>query len=263
MPPNNKRRAVSLVKTILQDILHSPSLDDFKDAPHSTLRALPAFDVRAPVPLAGPTSWQALVSDGKPQKDRRVCSSSAVAVARGGSTRHWVLSDVRAERWDDQVYDTSVEFESWNDGMQKELKEPVGIFATFGVIDKPIDPPIGAGSTRPSTCQPPTRRNEDSQGHSQMLLAGPQNKSTICCIGVASAAAELLCWYSLVDMCPSRTTLSVLWGAFYLHQGLHVRLEWKSNGDRGKSFAVLTDKESSLIGQKGTSRIASLRLRHE
>ncbi|KAE9313740.1 hypothetical protein PF008_g19657 [Phytophthora fragariae] len=156
MPPNNKRRAVSLVKTILQDILHSPSLDDFKDAPHSTLRALPAFDVRAPVPLAGPTSWQALVSDGKPQKDRRVCSSSAVAVARGGSTRHW-------------VYDTSVEFESWNDGMQKELKEPVGIFATFGVIDKPIDPPIGAGSTRPSTCQPPSTCCQKKRGQSGTL----------------------------------------------------------------------------------------------
>ncbi|KAE9072137.1 hypothetical protein PF002_g26105 [Phytophthora fragariae] len=74
-----------------------------------------------------------------------------------------------------------------------------------------------------------------------MLLAGPQNKSSICCIGGASAAAERCVGTRAVDMCPSRTTLSVLWGAFYLHQGLQVRLEWKSNGDRGKSFAVLTD----------------------
>ncbi|KAE8961993.1 hypothetical protein PR003_g30977 [Phytophthora rubi] len=111
---------------------------------------------RAPVPLAGPTSWQALVSYGKSQKERRVLvfgSSSGTGWIAEALGAEW--SDVRAERLDDQVYDSSVEFESWNDGMQKELKEPVGIFATFGVTDKPIDPPIGAGSTRPSTCQPP------------------------------------------------------------------------------------------------------------
>ncbi|KAE9116766.1 hypothetical protein PF006_g18966 [Phytophthora fragariae] len=203
MPPNNKRRAVSLVKTILQDILHSPSLDDFKDAPHSTLRALPAFDVRAPVPLAGPTSWQALVSDGKPQKDRRVCSSSAVAVARGGSTRHWVLSQKKRGQ-----SGTLTNAASWT---PKQIYNLLYRLARL----------LNVWASARACCA---------------IVA------FFVAFGVASAAAELLCWYSLVDMCPSRTTLSVLWGAFYLHQGLHVRLEWKSNGDRGKSFAVLTDK---------------------
>ncbi|KAE9291329.1 hypothetical protein PR003_g25064 [Phytophthora rubi] len=37
-------------------ILTSVYDDAMQHAPHSTLRALPAFDERAPVPLAGPTS---------------------------------------------------------------------------------------------------------------------------------------------------------------------------------------------------------------
>ncbi|EGZ12575.1 hypothetical protein PHYSODRAFT_304167 [Phytophthora sojae] len=60
--------------------------------------------------------------------------------------------DYTKEKWSevleahsvDLIYDCDFEAGSWNVEAQKVLKEQTGIFVTIGVIDKPVDSPIGA-----------------------------------------------------------------------------------------------------------------------
>ncbi|ETP55283.1 hypothetical protein F442_00166 [Phytophthora nicotianae P10297] len=135
------------------------------------------FNEAAGVPLAGQTSWQALVTYGKLQKGQRVlilggssgtglfaiqiakalgaevvatCSHRNVELVKSlgadqvidYTSAKW--SEVLAEHSVDLIYDCGVESQSWNDAAQKVLKEQTGIFVTIGVIDKPIESPIGA-----------------------------------------------------------------------------------------------------------------------
>ncbi|EGZ12576.1 hypothetical protein PHYSODRAFT_355221 [Phytophthora sojae] len=135
------------------------------------------FNEAAGVPLAGQTSWQALVTYGKLQKGQRVlvlggssgtglfaiqiakalgaeviatCSHRNVELVKSLGADQVIdytsdkWSDVLAEHSVDLVYDCGVESQSWNDAAQKVLKEQTGIFVTIGVIDKPIESPIGA-----------------------------------------------------------------------------------------------------------------------
>ncbi|KAF4028599.1 Zinc-binding dehydrogenase [Phytophthora infestans] len=116
------------------------------------------FNEAAGVPLAGQTSWQGLVTYGKLQKGQRVLILGGstgtglfaiqIAKALGAgqvidyANAKW--SEVLAEHSVDLIYDCGVESQSWNDAAQKVLKEQTGIFVTIGMIDKPIESPIGA-----------------------------------------------------------------------------------------------------------------------
>ncbi|KAG2791271.1 hypothetical protein PC112_g24308 [Phytophthora cactorum] len=135
------------------------------------------FNEAAGVPLAGQTSWQALVTYGKLQKGQRVlilggssgtglfaiqiakalgaevvatCSHRNVELVKSLGADQVIdytntkWSEVVAEHSVDLIYDCGVESQSWNDAAQKVLKEKTGIFVTIGVIDKPIESPIGA-----------------------------------------------------------------------------------------------------------------------
>ncbi|KAG6584710.1 putative alcohol dehydrogenase [Phytophthora cinnamomi] len=123
------------------------------------------------------TSWQAIHTYGKLQKDQRVliiggssgtgtfaiqiakavgaqvittCSRRNVELVKSlGADR---VIDYTKEKWSevldehsiDLIYDCDFEASSWNVEAQKVLKEQTGIFVTIGVIDKPVDSPIGA-----------------------------------------------------------------------------------------------------------------------
>ncbi|KAF4041846.1 Zinc-binding dehydrogenase [Phytophthora infestans] len=135
------------------------------------------FNEAAGVPLAGQTSWQGLATYGKPQKGQRVlilggssgtglfaiqiakalgaevvatCSHRNVKLVKSLGADQVIdytnakWSEVRAEHSVDLIYDCGVESQSWNDAAQKVLKEQTGIFVTIGMIDKPIESPIGA-----------------------------------------------------------------------------------------------------------------------
>ncbi|KAL3662302.1 hypothetical protein V7S43_012629 [Phytophthora oleae] len=135
------------------------------------------FQEAAGVPLAGQTSWQALVTYGKLQKGQRVlilggssgtglfaiqiakalgaevittCSHRNVELVKSLGADQVIdytkekWSDVVAEHSVDLIYDCGVESQSWNDAAQKVLKEQTGIFVTIGVIENPIESPIGA-----------------------------------------------------------------------------------------------------------------------
>lgn len=136
-----------------------------------------SFVEAAGVPLAGQTSWQALVTYGKLQKGQRVlilggssgtglfaiqiakalgaevvatCSHRNVELVKSLGADQVV--DYTQQKWEDVVpahsidlvYDCGVESQSWNDAAQKVLKEQSGIFVTIGVINEPIESPIGA-----------------------------------------------------------------------------------------------------------------------
>ncbi|KAI9988364.1 hypothetical protein PInf_021763 [Phytophthora infestans] len=135
------------------------------------------FNEAAGVPLAGQTSWQGLVTYGKLQKGQRVlilggstgtglfaiqiakalgaevvatCSHRNVELVKSLGADQVIdytnakWSEVLAEHSVDLIYDCGVESQSWNDAAQKVLKEQTGIFVTIGMIDKPIESPIGA-----------------------------------------------------------------------------------------------------------------------
>ncbi|KAG1701938.1 hypothetical protein DVH05_010428 [Phytophthora capsici] len=135
------------------------------------------FNEAAGVPLAGQTSWQALVTHGKLQKGQRVlilggssgtglfaiqiakalgaevlatCSHRNVELVKSLGADQVIdytkekWSDVVAEHSVDLIYDCGVESQSWNDAAQKVLKEQTGIFVTIGMIENPIESPIGA-----------------------------------------------------------------------------------------------------------------------
>ncbi|RLN61130.1 hypothetical protein BBJ29_009630 [Phytophthora kernoviae] len=135
------------------------------------------FNEAAGVPLAGQTSWQALVTYGKLQAGQRVLilggSSGtgifAIQMAKAlgaevittSSFRNTELvkslgadqvidytketwSEVLTEHSVDLIYDCGVEPASWNDAAQKVLKKQSGIFVTILTVDKPIESPIGA-----------------------------------------------------------------------------------------------------------------------
>ncbi|KAL4156254.1 hypothetical protein PRNP1_005285 [Phytophthora ramorum] len=136
-----------------------------------------SWNEAASVPLAGQTSWQALVTYGKLQKGQRVlilggssgtgvfaiqiakalgaevittCSHRNVELVKSlgadqivdYTTDKW--SDVLAAHSVDLIYDCGMEPASWNDAAQKVLKEKTGIFVTILTVDKPIESPIGA-----------------------------------------------------------------------------------------------------------------------
>ncbi|OWZ00377.1 Alcohol dehydrogenase [Phytophthora megakarya] len=131
----------------------------------------------AGVPLAGQTSWQALVTYGKLQQGQRVlilggssgtgvfaiqiakalgaevittCSGRNVELVKSLGADQIVdytkekWSEVLAEHSIDLIYDCGMEPASWNDAAQKVLKEKTGIFVTILTVDKPIESPIGA-----------------------------------------------------------------------------------------------------------------------
>ncbi|KAL3662294.1 hypothetical protein V7S43_012621 [Phytophthora oleae] len=130
----------------------------------------------AGVPLAGQTSWQAIHTYGKLQKDQRMLiiggSSGtgvfAIQIAKAAgaeviatcSARNVELVkslgadqviDYTKEKWNevladhsvDLIYDCGYEAASWNAEAQKILKEQTGIFVTIGV-DSPVESAIGA-----------------------------------------------------------------------------------------------------------------------
>ncbi|KAG3124825.1 hypothetical protein PI124_g23098 [Phytophthora idaei] len=136
-----------------------------------------SWNEAAGVPLAGQTSWQALVTYGKLQKGQRVlilggssgtgvfaiqiakalgaevittCSARNVELVKSLGADQVVdytkekWSEVLAEHSIDLIYDCGMEPASWNDVAQKVLKEKTGIFVTILPIDKPIESPIGA-----------------------------------------------------------------------------------------------------------------------
>ncbi|GMF36416.1 unnamed protein product [Phytophthora lilii] len=136
-----------------------------------------SWNEAAGVPLAGQTSWQALVTYGKLQKGQRVlilggssgtgvfaiqiakalgaevittCSARNVELVKSLGADQIVdytkekWSDVLAEHSVDLIYDCGMEPASWNDAAQKVLKEKTGIFVTILTIEKPIESPIGA-----------------------------------------------------------------------------------------------------------------------
>ncbi|KAF1781981.1 hypothetical protein PC129_g20636 [Phytophthora cactorum] len=136
-----------------------------------------SWNEAAGVPLAGQTSWQALVTYGKLQKGQRVlilggssgtgvfaiqiakalgaevittCSARNVELVKSLGADQVVdytkekWSEVLAEHSIDLIYDCGMEPASWNDVAQKVLKEKTGIFVTILTIDKPIESPIGA-----------------------------------------------------------------------------------------------------------------------
>ncbi|EGZ24343.1 hypothetical protein PHYSODRAFT_325466 [Phytophthora sojae] len=111
-----------------------------------------SWNEAAGVPLAGQTSWQALVTYGKLQKGQRV-------LILGGSSGTGVFGIQIAKALGAEVITTcshrNVELvkslgadqiinytkEKWSD---KVLKEKTGIFVTILTVDKPIESPIGA-----------------------------------------------------------------------------------------------------------------------
>ncbi|KAE9131730.1 hypothetical protein PF007_g4012 [Phytophthora fragariae] len=111
----------------------------------------------AGVPLAGQTSWQALVTYGKLQEGQRVLilggSSGtglfAIQIAKAldaevvATCSHRNVELVKSLGADQVIYYTS---DKWSDVLaeHKVLKEQTGIFVTIGVIDKLIESPIGA-----------------------------------------------------------------------------------------------------------------------
>eukprot|EP00644_Phytophthora_capsici_P000410 jgi/Phyca11/100452/e_gw1.4.786.1 len=134
------------------------------------------FNEAAAVPMAGLTSYQALVKLGQLQADQRVLilgGSSAtgqfaiqIAKALGAevittaSPRNLELVkslgvdqvvDYTSEKWGsvlaehsvDLIYDCGVEPESWATDAQKVLKHK-GKFVTIGMAPKPVDSAIGA-----------------------------------------------------------------------------------------------------------------------
>ncbi|KAI9916001.1 hypothetical protein PsorP6_006922 [Peronosclerospora sorghi] len=136
-----------------------------------------SWNEAAGVPLAGETSWQALVTYGKLQKGQRVlilggssgtgvfgiqiakaigaevittCSHRNVDLVKSLGADEVIdytkekWSDVVAEHSVDLVYDCGMEPASWNDAAQKVLKEKTGIFVTILTIKDPIPSPIGA-----------------------------------------------------------------------------------------------------------------------
>ncbi|KAG6584581.1 putative alcohol dehydrogenase [Phytophthora cinnamomi] len=136
-----------------------------------------SWNEAAGVPLAGQTSWQALVTYGKLQKGQRVlilggssgtgvfgiqiakalgaevvttCSHRNVELVKSLGADQIVdytkekWSEVVAEHSIDLIYDCGMEPASWNDAAQKVLKEKSGIFVTIMTVDKPIESPIGA-----------------------------------------------------------------------------------------------------------------------
>ncbi|ETM03661.1 hypothetical protein L917_00153 [Phytophthora nicotianae] len=136
-----------------------------------------SWNEAAGVPLAGQTSWQALVKYGKLQKGQRVlilggssgtgvfaiqiakalgaevittCSARNVELVKSLGADQVVdytkekWSEVLAEHSIDLIYDCGMEPASWNDAAQKVLKEKTGIFVTILTVDKPIESPIGA-----------------------------------------------------------------------------------------------------------------------
>ncbi|KAG2977441.1 hypothetical protein JG687_00018451 [Phytophthora cactorum] len=136
-----------------------------------------SWNEAAGVPLAGQTSWQALVTYGKLQKGQCVlilggssgtgvfaiqiakalgaevittCSARNVELVKSLGADQVVdytkekWSEVLAEHSIDLIYDCGMEPASWNDVAQKVLKEKTGIFVTILTIDKPIESPIGA-----------------------------------------------------------------------------------------------------------------------
>ncbi|GMF53392.1 unnamed protein product [Phytophthora fragariaefolia] len=136
-----------------------------------------SWNEAAGVPLAGQTSWQALVTYGKLQKGQRVlilggssgtgvfaiqvakalgaevittCSQRNVELVKSLGADQVIdytkekWSDVLAEHSIDLIYDCGMEPSSWNDVAQKVLKEKSGIFVTILTVDKPIESPIGA-----------------------------------------------------------------------------------------------------------------------
>ncbi|KAK1931368.1 Reticulon-4-interacting protein 1 [Phytophthora citrophthora] len=136
-----------------------------------------SWNEAAGVPLAGQTSWQALVTYGKLQKGQRVlilggssgtglfaiqiakalgaevittCSARNVELVKSLGADQVVdytkekWADVLAEHSVDLIYDCGMEPASWNDVAQKVLKEKTGIFVTILTVDKPIESIIGA-----------------------------------------------------------------------------------------------------------------------
>ncbi|KAK1931373.1 NADPH-dependent alkenal/one oxidoreductase [Phytophthora citrophthora] len=136
-----------------------------------------SWNEAAGVPLAGQTSWQALVTYGKLQKGQRVlilggssgtglfaiqiakalgaevittCSARNVELVKSLGADQVVdytkekWADVLAEHSVDLIYDCGMEPASWNDVAQKVLKEKTGIFVTILTVDKPIESTIGA-----------------------------------------------------------------------------------------------------------------------
>jgi NADPH:quinone reductase-like Zn-dependent oxidoreductase len=136
------------------------------------------FDEAAGIPLAGQTSYQALIEHGKLQAGQTVLilggsggtGSLAVQIAKAvgayvittTSSRNaeWVKKDLGADRvidytkehWSevlephsvDLIFDTGVEMATWNTHAQRILKENTGRFVSILSIPEPIESPIGA-----------------------------------------------------------------------------------------------------------------------
>ncbi|EEY58500.1 alcohol dehydrogenase, putative [Phytophthora infestans T30-4] len=120
-----------------------------------------SWNEAAGVPLAGQTSWQALVTYGKLQKGQRVLilggssGTGVFAIQIAKALGAEVITTCSARNVElvkslgaDQIVDYTKEKwsepASWNDTAQKVLKEKTGIFVTILTIDKPIESPIGA-----------------------------------------------------------------------------------------------------------------------
>lgn len=136
-----------------------------------------SFNEAAGVPLAGQTTYQALVKYGNLQSGQRVLvlggssGTGAFAIQLAKALGAFVITtashrnvelvkslgadqviDYTQEKWVDVidahsvdlVYDCGVEPNSWNDEAQKVLKKDTGIFVTILTIDNAIESPIGA-----------------------------------------------------------------------------------------------------------------------
>ncbi|KAG7386561.1 hypothetical protein PHYBOEH_008635 [Phytophthora boehmeriae] len=135
------------------------------------------FNEAAGVPIAGQTSYQALITHGKLQAGERVLilgGSSAtglfgiqIAKAVGAevittaSARNaelvksvgadQVIEYTSQQWWDvlgehsvDLIYDCGMEPQSWDKDAQRVLKQNSGIFVTIGLARNPVESPIGA-----------------------------------------------------------------------------------------------------------------------
>jgi NADPH:quinone reductase-like Zn-dependent oxidoreductase len=136
-----------------------------------------SFDEAAGVPLAGQTSYQALVTYGKLQAGQRVLilggssGTGIYAVQMAKAIGAHVIAtasfrnadfvktlgadeviDYTKAKWSevvaagsiDLIYDCGFESESWNDEAQKVLKPQTGIFVTIGTIKEAKESAIGA-----------------------------------------------------------------------------------------------------------------------